>query len=318
MAITDTGAVLKEMGLSAADLREQAQAAKDEILSYIRGKWPEAQWDELSSRNDIYGTLRAVRQERICASCLESGDPLCDGRRSVGIILRQESARGCSYAPYVRPCPRAQAEKAKVTPFDRLVAHSRLCEKQRSQTFDAFNLEGVNRDVRRAYFMALGAASDGAWLALGGRRGAGKSHLAAAIALETMRKGQQAYFRLVPEMLDDLRRGYEDGDHDAQMGFLKKVPCLILDDLGKERGTSAAHDYLHQIIDSRYRHGLQVIVTTNAASKEELAGWDEASFLAPIISRMDEMGDWVFITNAEDYRERKGRERRAKTGKAVA
>ena len=132
------------------------------------------------------------------------------------------------------------------------------------------------------------------------------------------RKGQQAYFRLVSEMLDDLRQGYDDGDHDAQMDFLKEVPCLILDDMGKERGTRAAHDFLHQIIDSRYREGRQVIVTTNAVSKEELASWGDASFLAPLISRMDEMGDWVFISEAEDYRVRLGRERRASAGKAVA
>ena len=125
------------------------------------------------------------------------------------------------------------------------------------------------------------------------------------------KKGQQAYFRLVSEMLDDLRHGYDDRDHDAQMSFLKEVPCLILDDLGKERSTPAACDFLYQIIDARYRERRQVIVTTNARSKEELASWNDASFLAPLISRMDEMGDWVFIADAEDYRAKLGRERRA-------
>ena len=157
---------------------------------------------------------------------------------------------------------------------------------------------------------AMGAANGGDWLTLGGVRGVGKSHLAAAIALHVMKQGQQAYFRLVSELLDDLREGHERGDYAAQMKFLKTVPCLVLDDMGKEHSTGAADDYLYQIIDSRYREGLQIIVTTNARNKEELASWGEASYLAPLISRMEEMGDWVFITDAMDYRERLGQIRR--------
>ncbi|MBQ9527313.1 MAG: hypothetical protein IJR68_06855, partial [Fretibacterium sp.] len=83
-------------------------------------------------------------------------------------------------------------------------------------------------------------------------------------------------------------------------------------------GTDAARDFLYQIIDARYRERRQVIITTNAKSKEELAGWNDVSFLGPLISRMDEMGDWVFITDAEDYRARLGKARRSSAGKKVA
>ncbi|MBQ9528619.1 MAG: ATP-binding protein [Fretibacterium sp.] len=313
MSERGTGEVMSAKGFSIpteAEARKWEQKARDEIMAYIGSRWPDA--NEGSISGDIYSVLRAVRQERMCASCCDSDSPLCDGGRAVMALDRRERIRGgYLYTSSLRRCPRSQAGTNKATLFERLAANSRLSRKQLAQTFGAFNREGISHDVRRAYFMAMGAAEDGAWLALCGRRGTGKSHLAAAIALEVMRKkGQQAYFRLVPEMLDDLRHGYDDGDHDEQMEFLKSVPCLILDDLGKEHSTPAACDFLYQIIDSRYREGRQIILTTNARSKEELASWGDASFLAPLISRMDEMGDWVLIANAEDYRVKLGKARR--------
>ena len=42
----------------------------------------------------------------------------------------------------------------------------------------------------------------------------------------------------------------------------KGVQCLVLDDLGKQRNTEAAWDYLYQIINYRYENKLQTIVTT--------------------------------------------------------
>ena len=321
MGMTNISSALGTMGFSIpteAEIREREQAAKNEVLTYIRSMWPEDVVDEMAYTGDVYAQLQAVRQGRVCASCREGGEPLCDGKRPVSFLMRKEFCGQPRYKACYRPCPLRAAKEDGRTPFDRLFTHSRLSEKQRGQTFEAFDRDGVSRDVRRAYFMASGAVEDGSWLALCGMRGTGKSHLAAAIALETMRRGQQAYFRLVSEMLDDLRQGYDDGDHDAQMQFLKEVPCLVLDDLGKERGTDAAKDFLYQIIDARYRERRQVIITSNARSKEELAGMKDVSFLAPLISRMDEMGDWVFIAGAEDYRARLGRNRRISSGKAAA
>ena len=321
MGMTDTSSALGAMGFSIpteAEMREREQTAKNEVLAYIRSLWPEDVVDETAYIGDVYAQLQAVRQGRVCASCQEGKKPLCDGKRRVSSLMRKEYHGRPRYEACYRSCPLRAAKDASVTPFDRLFSHSRLTEKQRGQTFETFNREGVSRDVRRAYFMASGAVEDGSWLALCGQRGTGKSHLAAAIALETMRRGQQAYFRLVSEMLDDLRQGYDDGDYDAQMKFLKEVPCLVLDDLGKERSTDAAKDFLYQIIDARYRERRQVIITSNAKSKEELTGLKDVSFLAPLISRMDEMGDWVFIAGAEDYRTRLGRERRANAKKEAA
>ncbi len=284
--------------------------AHEKALVYLRARWPDAEWDDVRNKNDlaVAELLRAAEQDQACAECQRAGGRRCGGKM-VGTVVRGEYRGRPSYEVRFRHCP--MRKDVCRTPYEALVAKSGLSCRQRGQTFEAFNTACLGSSVLGARLQAMAAAKDGkSWLTLGGVRGVGKSHLATAIALSAMRQGKQAYFRLVPELLDDLRAGFERGDYIARMKFLKTVPCLVLDDLGKEHSTDAADDYLYQIIDSRYREDRQVIVTTNARSKEELASWGRTSYLAPLISRMDEMGDWVFINDAEDYRARMGQIRR--------
>jgi len=306
--------VTAAMGLqfpSEAQMREQAQAARDEVMACIRSKWPEAEWGDLRNGNDVYSFLRAARQGRICASCLEGETPLCDGRRYVCDIFRDEFQGHPRYEVRFRPCPLNVAREAGKTTFDRLFEQSGLSEKQRGQTFQAYETSGLGSDIRKAKGIAMVTAEEGSWLILAGLRGTGKSHLAVAIMLEVMKRGKQALFRLTPEMLDGLRSGFreEKRTYEMQMQALKEVPCLVLDDVGKERYTDAGCDFLYQIIDARYREKRQTIITTNAASREELISWGRADILSPIISRMDEMGNWLCIEKAEDYRVRIGNEK---------
>lgn len=104
------------------------------------------------------------------------------------------------------------------------------------------------------------------------------------------------------ELLDELRNAARYTDYLDVINGFKRVPCLILDDLGKERVTDAGLDYLHQIVDYRYRYELQTVVTTNALTVEELSSWGNANFITPMVSRLLENGEWVTIRNAEDYR----------------
>jgi DNA replication protein DnaC len=120
--------------------------------------------------------------------------------------------------------------------------------------------------------------------------------------LDVMSRGVAAMFWSVAEMLDDLRQGNEDNTYPAKMKRLKDIPCLVLDDLGKERATVTGLEYLFQILDFRYRHEYQTVITTNAEDPNELARWSDAKYFVPIISRLNEMGAWCAISKARDYR----------------
>ena len=110
------------------------------------------------------------------------------------------------------------------------------------------------------------------WLLFTGSRGCGKTHLAVAIAGESLQQGRQVFFAFVPTLLDHLRTTYSP---DSMVGFdelfeqVLNVPLLILDDLGAENSTSWAEEKLYQIIVHRHEARLATVITT-ASKMEEL------------------------------------------------
>jgi DNA replication protein DnaC len=104
------------------------------------------------------------------------------------------------------------------------------------------------------------------WLLIHGPSGAGKTHVAAAIANRCIERGQPALFVVVPDLLDHLRSSYKP---DAEMGYdalleqVRTAPVLILDDMGTQSGTAWAQEKLFQILNHRYNAQLPTVVTTN-------------------------------------------------------
>ena len=184
-------------------------------------------------------------------------------------------------------------------------------EMRQRMTFDRFDPRGgstASRKDQESLHRAKGAAEIFAsdpegWLLFTGPRGSGKTHLAVAIAGESLRRGQPVFFAFVPSLLDHLRSTFSP---DSPIGYdelfeqLKTAPLLILDDLGAESSTAWAEDKLYQIIVHRHEARLPTVIT-NAFSIEEL---EEAK--PQIASRLvDSMVvDWEPIT-APNYREQR-------------
>ncbi len=104
------------------------------------------------------------------------------------------------------------------------------------------------------------------WMLIHGPSGAGKTHVAAAIANRCIERGEPALFVVVPDLLDHLRASYNPN---SEMGYdllfeqVRSAPVLILDDLGTQNATSWAQEKLFQILNHRYNAQLPTIVTTN-------------------------------------------------------
>ena len=213
-----------------------------------------------------------------------------------------ESPKGYKYLDVRRTCGLCCKFDRLKGSFGRLYKNSGLKLDDLDKTFENY-ICGDNADLRAAFCEAFQAAKNNSCLVIAGKRGTGKTHLAISIAIENMKKGRTAKFRLVNSMLDELRNAaLNTGDYFNLMDEFKSVDCLILDDLGKEKNTDKAIDYLHQIIDCRYRNNLQTIITTNAMTASDLSTQSGVDFIAPIISRIAEKGRWITIKNADDYR----------------
>jgi len=140
-------------------------------------------------------------------------------------------------------------------------------------TFANLNERGRSPNPRdQQQFRALAAdgkafadAPDG-WILIHGPSGAGKTHVAAAIANRCLELGSPALFVVVPDLLDHLRAAYNPASevgYDRLFEQVRNAAILILDDLGTQNATAWAQEKLFQVINHRYNARLPTVVTTN-------------------------------------------------------
>jgi DNA replication protein DnaC len=145
-------------------------------------------------------------------------------------------------------------------------------------TFASFRPDGIGlnpdkrKNLREAFEMASRFARDArGWLVLKGGYGAGKTHLAAAIANDRISRGEPVLFIVVPDLLDHLRATFAPTSrvtYDDRFESVRNAPFLILDDLGAQSPTVWAQEKLFQLLNHRYNEQLPTVITTNRELEE--------------------------------------------------
>jgi DNA replication protein DnaC len=147
-----------------------------------------------------------------------------------------------------------------------------------AMTFRSFQVQppNVSEDGRasleRAFQSALRfAESPQGWLTFLGGHGAGKTHLAAAIANQVQAKGGAPLFFAVADLLDLLRAGLADGaavPYEALFERVRSVPVLVLDDLVAAEGNNWGREKLYQLLNYRYNALLPTVITSSLTLDE--------------------------------------------------
>lgn len=107
---------------------------------------------------------------------------------------------------------------------------------------------------------------EGKGLVLFGPVGTGKSYYAACIANALIDAGYTALMTNFSTVINKLQESFE-GRQEFING-LNKYSILIIDDLGAERNTAYMIEQVFNIIDSRYRSGKPMIITTNLTADQ--------------------------------------------------
>ncbi len=171
-------------------------------------------------------------------------------------------------------------------------------------TFDTFDPRGNSASAEQGRSLAYAlhsarawAETPDGWLTLFGDTGAGKTHLAVAIAGSRLAQGLPVFFAFVPELMDFLRFTFDPNSrvaYDRVFDEVRNAPMLILDDLGVEYRSDWAYEKLYQIVVHRHNQRMPTVITTS------LNVLDTAG---PIVSRIrDELSGMLIRVDAPDYR----------------
>ena len=200
--------------------------------------------------------------------------------------------------------------------IQRLLMRSGIKRRFQQRTFQTFRQDTPGR--AKAYRIAKEYADNfplhqarGDGLYIEGTNGTGKTHLAAAIALQLISQGIPVICKTSSDLLLDIKKSYDSADvrEGDVLDIYKQVDLLIIDDLGKEQCSDWSMSTLYSILNDRYEDMKPTIVTTNynadgLAKALAPKGFDDTKIVA-IISRLRETSTvmtmaWTDIRGKED------------------
>lgn len=154
--------------------------------------------------------------------------------------------------------------------IEALKRQSLMDERLRDVSFDSFrktndNAYNLKLCLRYAnHFDEMLAKNQG--LLFYGGVGTGKTFAAACIANHLLNQRIPVIMTSFVKLLESMQ-GFSEDDS-ALIARLNRAKLLIIDDLGAERSTDYALEKVYDIVDSRYRAKLPIILTSNLSMTE--------------------------------------------------
>ena len=168
----------------------------------------------------------------------------------------------------------AEEEARKRAEFEKMVKDLRKMgfpkeerEEMEQWTFanDDMENERITKAMKRYVENFQEMKKQGKGLLLYGQRGRGKTYAACEVANALIDEGYHVLVTNFSRVLNTLQGTFEKQEY---MDNLNRFQLLVIDDLGIERETPFAKEQVYNIIDSRYRAGLPMIITTNLSIEQ--------------------------------------------------
>ncbi len=138
-----------------------------------------------------------------------------------------------------------------------------------------------------------------------GPPGVGKTHLAVALGLEAIHKGYGVYFVTAHNVVEDLKRAYNDGRLERRMRVYLAPKVLIIDEMGYLPYDRVGATLFFQLVSSRYERG-SIILTSNKSFGEWGEVFGDSVLAAAILDRLLHHS-YILNIRGESYRLREKR-----------
>jgi len=116
-----------------------------------------------------------------------------------------------------------------------------------------------------------------------GPPGVGKSHVAVALAVETIAKGYSAYFVTMQYLIDYLSEGSEPAT--ARMRVLLRPKLLVIDEVGYLPLDRQAANWFFELVSRRYEKG-SIVLTSNKSYGDWATLFPEVAIASAILDRL--------------------------------
>ena len=100
-----------------------------------------------------------------------------------------------------------------------------------------------------------------------GTPGVGKTHLATAIGVEAASKRYLTYFISCHDLIQNLRKAYNENRLETRLKHYNKYKLLIIDEIGYLPIDKLGANLFFQLITKRYEHNSTIITTNQPFSK---------------------------------------------------
>jgi DNA replication protein DnaC len=111
-----------------------------------------------------------------------------------------------------------------------------------------------------------------------GPPGTGKSHLAVALGITTVKAGKSVYRATLAELIDALIKAEREGRLAEKLRFYARVSLLIVDEIGYLPITLGGANLFFQLVNARYEKGAMILT-----SNRGFAEWGEI-FGDPVVA----------------------------------
>lgn len=209
----------------------------------------------------------AVKEHHHCPSCngLEECPNLMKGRAISAIVTEEGLQFSYIACPFLERMEKQLAYQKNIKSFD-LPKEIRLASFKETYTDDTNRLPVVR--YLRTFINEYKTNKNPKGLYLYGSFGSGKTYLVAAMFNELAKNDVSSAMVYYPELLRSLKASFGT-DYEEKFDFIKRVPLLLLDDIGAENTTAWSRDeVLGPILQYRMEAHLPTFFTSNLRLEE--------------------------------------------------
>lgn len=213
--------------------------------------------------------------------------------------IREAQEEKASYSAFLLSLFQDEVERRDSHALALRIKRGKLDPQKTIESFD------FNRDARipRAPIMELascGFIDRHENAILSGPSGAGKTHLAYALAHEAARRGCDVYFDRASSVLSWLHGGRGDGSFDRRLKHIVDIPLLVIDDFGLLELSAREQIDVYEIVCGRYERR-STIITSNRDVSEWFSLFQNPLLGSAVIDRLVHRGVRLLI-EADSYR----------------